>query len=326
MASELQGVRVDAVEKPLDEQREIEHCWACGARLNFAKSFETIRSFAEGPACHEDASAGSLRLRAQAKARMEFRCSWCEAVVTRELCPKAGSLTTPKEKKQPRSQTCLAKILSCSFVGPVYFLIISIIGVGIGTMFPILFSKSAVQLVFHSMLALFLGFNALFNYSQAVFSSAGTPSLTEPVFRTEPLDAKDITVPKGAYAGYKFCEPCNRVKPPSAHHCRMCNNCVLDMDHHCPFIGNCVGRNNLRCFLLFLLYASVSCLYVVALVICCLYATDMSLTKFVRMIQPHLDTAAGRRNARRSGALGPFRITMAVFMMSGMQWSEVPMW
>lgn len=36
-------------------------------------------------------------LQAQAKARMEFRCSWCEAVVTRELCPKAGSLTTPKE-------------------------------------------------------------------------------------------------------------------------------------------------------------------------------------------------------------------------------------
>lgn len=44
--------------------------------------------------------------------------------------------------------------------------------------------------------------------------------------------------------------------------------------------------------------------------------------QFVRMIQPHLDTAAGRRNARRSGALGPFRITMAVFMMSGKLNSE----
>ncbi|KAK9358918.1 DHHC palmitoyltransferase-domain-containing protein [Lipomyces starkeyi] len=50
-----------------------------------------------------------------------------------------------------------------------------------------------------------------------------------------------------------FCQKCNVVKPPRAHHCRICNTCILRMDHHCPWTNNCVGHRNLLHFIRFLL-------------------------------------------------------------------------
>lgn len=56
-----------------------------------------------------------------------------------------------------------------------------------------------------------------------------------------------------------YCFKCNMVKPPRAHHCKECNKCVYRMDHHCPWVANCVGQQNHKHFILFLLYASISC-------------------------------------------------------------------
>jgi hypothetical protein len=58
-----------------------------------------------------------------------------------------------------------------------------------------------------------------------------------------------------------FCKKCDACKPPRAHHCHVCDTCVSNMDHHCSWINNCVGKNNVRYFVLFLLYTSVGCLY-----------------------------------------------------------------
>jgi palmitoyltransferase ZDHHC3/7/25 len=31
----------------------------------------------------------------------------------------------------------------------------------------------------------------------------------------------------------RFCEKCECIKPPRAHHCSTCGRCVNKMDHHC---------------------------------------------------------------------------------------------
>ena len=59
----------------------------------------------------------------------------------------------------------------------------------------------------------------------------------------------------------KTCDTCKTVKPPRTHHCSQCNRCVVRMDHHCVWIGNCVGLHNMKPFLLFLVYGTITCFY-----------------------------------------------------------------
>ncbi|CAA2938522.1 S-acyltransferase 11 [Olea europaea subsp. europaea] len=71
------------------------------------------------------------------------------------------------------------------------------------------------------------------------------------------------TVGKSGLENFTFCHYCSKPKSPRTHHCRSCGICILDMDHHCPFIGNCVGAANHRSFILFLLSAVISMIYVI---------------------------------------------------------------
>lgn len=59
---------------------------------------------------------------------------------------------------------------------------------------------------------------------------------------------------------FRYCEICDRLKPPRTHHCRKCNMCIHRMDHHCIWIGNCVGYNNHKYFLLLLFYVTCCCM------------------------------------------------------------------
>jgi hypothetical protein len=63
--------------------------------------------------------------------------------------------------------------------------------------------------------------------------------------------------------GRRFCKWCDSYKPDRCHHCRACKSCVLRMDHHCPWIANCVGFRNHKFFFLLVLYALLSCFFVV---------------------------------------------------------------
>lgn len=56
-----------------------------------------------------------------------------------------------------------------------------------------------------------------------------------------------------------FCVTCKRDRPHRAHHCQICNVCIMRYEHHCIFLGICIGLKNVKLFILFLFYASLSC-------------------------------------------------------------------
>ncbi|KAF9994240.1 hypothetical protein BGZ79_001003, partial [Entomortierella chlamydospora] len=65
----------------------------------------------------------------------------------------------------------------------------------------------------------------------------------------------------------RWCDICKITKPDRSHHCSECNSCVLRMDHHCPWVNGCIGFGNYKFFYLFILYGSLSALWVVATMI-----------------------------------------------------------
>jgi len=176
-----------------------------------------------------------------------FRCGWC------------GAITSDQSEMKPVSSwsTRCSKGRDRLFVCFVFLLIFSIVCGGVWAAFPVLFPTATAGFYVHSVFTSILSFNTLFNFCMAAFRRAG-PAPPREWGKYELVGRKGLE-------GYKFCVYCKTPKPPNAHHCRSCQACVVDMDHHCSFIGNCVGANNHVHFLLFLLFATVSGLYVLTM-------------------------------------------------------------
>lgn len=124
-------------------------------------------------------------------------------------------------------------------------------------------------IVLHLGPSLYLNAAMLINFARCFFTAPGT---------TKSDRANDYRVPASALAridaslkkrsvasltpdelkaalgvlGIRYCEECQLMKPPRAHHCSTCNQCTLRMDHHCPFTAGCVGQANYRYFFLFI--------------------------------------------------------------------------
>ncbi|CCH62381.1 hypothetical protein TBLA_0H00920 [Henningerozyma blattae CBS 6284] len=61
----------------------------------------------------------------------------------------------------------------------------------------------------------------------------------------------------------KYCSTCHIWRPPRASHCSICQACIDVHDHHCIWINNCVGNRNYRYFIIFLVGAILSSIFII---------------------------------------------------------------
>ena len=98
--------------------------------------------------------------------------------------------------------------------------------------------------------------NIFFNYFLCIVTHPGSTSSVS-------NQALQQSVP----STLKWCQRCQKTKPPLSHHCTICKQCVLSMDHHCPWVNTCVGHYNYRFFYLFLFWLEIGCCYSVRYVL-----------------------------------------------------------
>lgn len=60
---------------------------------------------------------------------------------------------------------------------------------------------------------------------------------------------------------YSYCEECMNYTCKPTQHCIYCKKCFHFRDHHCFFLGACILQQNIGNFILFCLYASLTCIY-----------------------------------------------------------------
>ncbi|XP_019191467.1 PREDICTED: protein S-acyltransferase 11 [Ipomoea nil] len=171
-----------------------------------------------------------------------FKCAWCGAI-TNENAVKRDNKCLKWKRLRDR----------CFVIVLIIFMIFIICG-GIWAIYPVVFAINYYYGVLHLIIAVTLSISTISTFSFTAFRTAGaSPNI---------LWGSYPAVRKGGLENYTFCLYCLKPKSPRTHHCRSCGTCVLDMDHHCPFIGNCVGAANHRSFILFLISAVTSTVYV----------------------------------------------------------------
>ncbi|XP_017216415.1 protein S-acyltransferase 11 [Daucus carota subsp. sativus] len=171
-----------------------------------------------------------------------YICGWCGAI--------SNKTTSKKDNKYFWCRRLQDRCFVCLLIVFMLFLICG----GLWAIYPVVFSINFSFGVFNCFIATILSVSTISMYCFSAFRSAGSP----PIIPWGSYPA----VGRGDLAKYTFCSFCSKPKSPRTHHCRSCGKCVLDMDHHCPFIGNCVGAANHRSFILFLISAVMSTIYI----------------------------------------------------------------
>ncbi|KAM3283634.1 protein S-acyltransferase 11-like [Capsicum chacoense] len=171
-----------------------------------------------------------------------FKCFWC------------GAITNQNAVEVENKNFKWRRLRDRGFVGVLVVIMLIVICGGVWAIYPIVFSISYFCGSVHSSVAVALSISTLSTFGLAAFRSAGAPP--DIFWGSYPA------VKKGGLEDYTFCQYCSKPKSPRARHCRSCGMCILDMDHHCPLIGNCVGATNHRSFIIFLISAIISTIYV----------------------------------------------------------------
>ncbi|XP_059656431.1 protein S-acyltransferase 11 [Cornus florida] len=171
-----------------------------------------------------------------------FKCGWC------------GAITNQNARTRDKKYFCWRRWRDWCFVSVLLTFILFVICGGVWAVYPVVFSISLSCGIFHCIITTILSVTTVSAFSLAAYRCAGAPPSI--------LWGSYPAVGKGGLENYTFCQLCSKPKSPRTHHCRSCGMCILDMDHHCPFIGNCVGAANHRSFIVFLISAVISTLYV----------------------------------------------------------------
>lgn len=226
---------------------------------------------------------------------------------------------------------CGAYQIGMRALGPLLFvganlLILSIAFLFLFWFYPEVQAASTGHFLVHLILGLYLLTNILFNYYACVWTAPGSPSYCPDPARLlgEKISIVDgrkiyqfsyhISLSPGV--SYRYCHTCKCIKPPRAHHCSVLGRCVLNMDHYCPWMSNTVGYYNYRYFVLFLVYLSLACIYVLAFFLCetvQLSQKDKSFIYLNSVLQTHVFHANSI-----SASIYCFSVTLAGLISAGL--------
>ncbi|XP_054780985.1 probable protein S-acyltransferase 16 isoform X2 [Prosopis cineraria] len=156
----------------------------------------------------------------------------------------------------------------CRFSLPVSVVLLTIAYIYLSTIFVFIdmwFGLSSSPGIMNAIVFTALAIMCVFNYATSILTDPGrVPSTYMP-------DIEDVETPiheiKRKGGDLRYCQKCSHYKPPRAHHCRVCKRCVLRMDHHCIWINNCVGHANYKVFFIFVMYAVITCVYSLVLLV-----------------------------------------------------------
>jgi len=113
--------------------------------------------------------------------------------------------------------------------------------------------KSPLSVLFHATV-----FMTLASFVRVYMTDPG--SVPEgPAWCTQSSPPPHLQERKARGGALRWCRKSLVYKPDRSHYCRVAGRVVLKMDHHCPWVGNTIGFANHKYFLLFLLYATTSC-------------------------------------------------------------------
>jgi palmitoyltransferase ZDHHC13/17 len=117
---------------------------------------------------------------------------------------------------------------------------------------PITFTPSIYNLVFF-----FIKIFSMYNFYKSWTTDPGRLSSNR--------EQKNHTilqfVERNEFSIDNFCSACIIRKPIRSKHCPECKCCISKFDHHCPWVDNCIGDKNLKYFIGFLFWTSLSAIF-----------------------------------------------------------------
>lgn len=158
-------------------------------------------------------------------------------------------------KKQKSYITILQKLQIVTVIIVIY---ITVLFLGIWKKF-LLSQKNNFTIILNILIQLFLLQGFIINY---YFSIVNKDIIFDIDQRDNDINYLiDKNIAKIDLEVPNYCKICKIYKHKFINHCSFCRKCVIRMDHHCVWIMGCIGFYNLKNFLSFVLFGTLSTWY-----------------------------------------------------------------